>query len=74
MILVDYITDVGIIFQDYQVLKSFYINNISYQNFNDRTGNNELLYLRITLNHLKKNFHREFQKIQTSLANIGGIL
>jgi hypothetical protein len=53
---------------------SFLIDTISVQNFSERGANSKLLYLRITLNHIKKNFHREYAKIQTSLANVGGIV
>lgn len=71
--LVDYTTDYGYVFEEKKTLNTYILNKIALDT-NLRTSENMLFYMKLTLLNVKQNYKRRYTKLQTTLANVGGMI
>jgi hypothetical protein len=70
---VDFITDYGYVFEEAVKKESYYLDQLSLDT-NLRTSDNILFYMKLTVNKVKEIKYRRYTKLQTTLANVGGIV
>jgi hypothetical protein len=70
---VDFITDYGYVFEEAIKEESYYLERLALDT-NLRTSDNILFYMKLTVQKVKEIKYRRYTKLQTTLANVGGII